>query len=103
MSSTIAAELLRELESEAKATRECLQQVPMEDPDYKPHERSMPLGYLAIRLAGGLDQKLAFVKLVSVLFYERPPRLGVEPHVVDERSIHIKYERPFRVIHLFFW
>lgn len=50
-SSTIAAEYLRELESEARATRECLEQVALDDPKWKPHEKSMELGYLAILVA----------------------------------------------------
>lgn len=45
--SIIAEEFLRELESEAAATRKCLEQVPMDKPGYKPHEKSMELGYLA--------------------------------------------------------
>lgn len=49
--STIGAEYLRELEAEARATRACLEQVPMDEPDYKPHEKSMPLGYLAVLVA----------------------------------------------------
>ncbi|HEX6125416.1 MAG TPA: DinB family protein [Pyrinomonadaceae bacterium] len=49
--SVIAAEYLRELESEARATRECLEQVPMDKADWKPHEKSMPLNYLAAMIA----------------------------------------------------
>jgi len=50
-SSIIGSELLRELESEARASRECLEQVPMDNPDWKPHEKSMPIGYLAMMVA----------------------------------------------------
>ena len=42
---------LSELEAEKRATRECLENVPMEKSDWKPHEKSMPLGYLAILVA----------------------------------------------------
>lgn len=49
--SIIGAEYLQELEAEAKATRKCLEKVPIELFDWKPHEKSMPLGYLAIIVA----------------------------------------------------
>ena len=49
--SALAAEYIRELESEVRSTRECLEVVPMDKPDYKPHEKSMALGYLAILVA----------------------------------------------------
>jgi len=50
-SSVIGAEYARELESEVRATRECLEKVPMDKPDWKPHEKSMPLNYLAMMIA----------------------------------------------------
>ena len=46
-SSSLAAQFIRELESEVRATRECLAEVPMDKADWKPHEKSMQLGYLA--------------------------------------------------------
>ncbi len=49
--SIIAEEFLRELEAEAAATRKCLEQVPMDKPKYKPHQKSMELGYLAFLVA----------------------------------------------------
>lgn len=49
--SALAAEYIRELESEVRATSECLKVVPMDKSDWKPHEKSMPLGYLAILTA----------------------------------------------------
>ncbi len=48
---TLGAEYLRELNAEAKATRECLANVPMDDPGWRPHDKSMELGYLAILTA----------------------------------------------------
>ena len=50
-SSAVAAEYIRELESEVRATRDCLKVVPLDNPDYKPHEKSMALGYLAVLVA----------------------------------------------------
>jgi uncharacterized damage-inducible protein DinB len=50
-SSVLGAEYARELESEVRATRECLEKVPMDKSDWKPHEKSMNLGYLALLVA----------------------------------------------------
>lgn len=44
---TIAELLLAELEREAAGTRHALERVPEGRDDWKPHEKSMPLGYLA--------------------------------------------------------
>lgn len=41
----------RELELEAGSTRKCLERTKMELADYKPHEKSMPMGYLALLVA----------------------------------------------------
>jgi len=46
--SVLGAEYLRELNAEEKATRECLENVPFDKFDWKPHEKSMQLGYLAL-------------------------------------------------------
>jgi uncharacterized damage-inducible protein DinB len=43
--------LLAQLEREAILTRKALQRVPEGCNDFKPHQRSMPLGYLAAMLA----------------------------------------------------
>jgi len=42
---------LAELEAEAPLTRRTLERVPEGRPDWKPHEKSMPLGYLATLVA----------------------------------------------------
>lgn len=49
--SIIGAEFLRELEAEATATRKCLELIPESLFDWKPHEKSMALGYLALLVA----------------------------------------------------
>ena len=49
--SIIGAEFLRELEAEAKASRKCLENIPANLFDWKPHEKSMNLGYLALLVA----------------------------------------------------
>lgn len=42
---------LEQLEVEAKSTRKALERVPEGKNDWKPHEKSMPLGYLAALVA----------------------------------------------------
>jgi uncharacterized damage-inducible protein DinB len=41
----------QELKAEAAATRKCLERIPVSLFDYKPHEKSMALGYLALLVA----------------------------------------------------
>ena len=43
---------LGQLERETPATRKALERVPEGKNDWKPHEKSMPLGYLAVLIAG---------------------------------------------------
>jgi uncharacterized damage-inducible protein DinB len=48
---TLGIEFLNELESEVRATRKCLEAIPETLYDWKPHEKSMNLGYLALLVA----------------------------------------------------
>ncbi|HZU09790.1 MAG TPA: DinB family protein [Pseudacidobacterium sp.] len=48
---TIAEVLLADFDSEIGNTRRTLERVPEDRPDYKPHEKSMPLGRLAMHCA----------------------------------------------------
>jgi uncharacterized damage-inducible protein DinB len=48
---TMTEWFLAELESEAAKTRRVLEQVPPDTREWKPHERSMPLGYLSVLVA----------------------------------------------------
>ncbi len=80
-SSVIAAEYLRELEAEANATRECLRHVPMDKPDWKPHEKSMQLGYLAI-LVGDIPRWVQYMIEQSVIDLQSFPQR--DPKTPDE-------------------
>lgn len=53
MSNTLSfgTEYLQELESEVRATRRCLEAIPENLYDWKPHEKSMNMGYLALLVA----------------------------------------------------
>lgn len=44
-------EYLHELESEVAATRKCLERIPMDLFNWKPHEKSMQMGYLTLLVA----------------------------------------------------
>lgn len=47
----LGAVFLKELEVEAPASRKCLERVPADLFGWKPHEKSMPFGYLALLVA----------------------------------------------------
>ena len=49
--STIGNEFLKELEAEAAASRKCLERIPENLFDWKPHEKSMTMSYLALLVA----------------------------------------------------
>ena len=48
---SLASGLLQELEAEAPASRKCLERIPENLFAWKPHEKSMTLGYLALLVA----------------------------------------------------
>ena len=51
MSNTISQNYLHELNAEYRATKACLENIPTELFDYKPHPKSMNMGYLAVLVA----------------------------------------------------
>jgi uncharacterized damage-inducible protein DinB len=51
MKNTFAMAFLKEMESEAQATKKCLERIPESLFEYKPHPKSMTLGYLALLVA----------------------------------------------------
>lgn len=48
---TFGTEYLKELESEVRATRKCLEAIPESVYEWKPHEKSMNMGYLTLLVA----------------------------------------------------
>lgn len=80
-SSVIAAEYVRELDSEEHSTRECLAQVPMGQPKYKPHEKSMELGYLTI-LTGDIPRWIQYIVEENRVDFETYPQN--DPKTTDE-------------------
>lgn len=51
MSTNLAAALIGELQQEAASTRKVLERIPIDKFDYKPHEKSMTMGRLAVHVA----------------------------------------------------
>ncbi len=47
----LGVEFLKEIEAEAPATRKCLERIPESLYDWKPHEKSMTMGYLTLLVA----------------------------------------------------
>ncbi len=43
--------LLKELDTETAASRKCLERIPDPKSDWKPHDKSIPMGYLALLVA----------------------------------------------------
>lgn len=58
MSNNLAAALIGELQQEAATTRKCLERIPAEKFDYKPHEKSMTM----VRLAAHVAEMLGWAK-----------------------------------------
>src|SRR5688572_3459111 len=51
MTTTIIDQFLSEFEAEIPATRKCIEKIPEKLYDWKPHEKSMTLGYLTLLVA----------------------------------------------------
>lgn len=51
MTHTIIDQFISEFETEIPATRKCIERIPEKLYDWKPHEKSMTLGYLTLLLA----------------------------------------------------
>src|SRR5277367_2450764 len=48
---TIAETLLLDYDAEIQNTRRILERIPEDKPDWKPHDKSMPMGRLAVHVA----------------------------------------------------
>lgn len=48
---SLGQEYLQEFEAEVRATRRCIEKIPLDKFDWKPHEKSMNLGYLTLLVA----------------------------------------------------
>jgi len=65
-------EYLAELEAEARATRKCLERIPETLYDWKPHEKSMSMGYLVL-LVAEIPKWITYIIEVSEIDYSTFP------------------------------
>jgi uncharacterized damage-inducible protein DinB len=76
---------LAQLEREAVLTRKAIERVPEGRNDFKPHERSMPLGYLAGLVAGMLGW-IAFMIERDELILDDPSSEGFRTRPLETRA-----------------
>jgi uncharacterized damage-inducible protein DinB len=85
--------LLAQLEREIAPTRKLLERVPEGDPDWKPHPKSMPIGYLStlVAIMFGWMAKMVDDEHLDLAAGERPAppstaaeRLAIFDHAVSE-------------------
>ena len=62
MNTTIINQFISEFEAEIPATRKCIERIPEKLFDWKPHEKSMTLGYLTLLVAEILKWIAAIIK-----------------------------------------
>jgi len=77
--------LLAQLESEAALTRKAIARVPEGQADFKPHPKSMPLGYLASMVAS----MLGWISLIierDELNLDDPANNGFRPQVAASNA-----------------
>jgi uncharacterized damage-inducible protein DinB len=75
--------LLAQLESEAAITRKTVARVPEGHNDFKPHPKSMPLGYLASMVASMLGWITLMIER-DELNLDDPNSAGFRPQVADK-------------------
>jgi uncharacterized damage-inducible protein DinB len=71
-----------QLEREAPLSRKALERVPEGRPDWKPHEKSMPLGYLS-QLVATMPNWIAMTVLQDELDLDPPGGSGYKPPATD--------------------
>ena len=77
--------LLAQLESEAAITRKAIARVPEGHNDYRPHPKSMPLGYLAAMCASMLGWITLMVER-DELNLDEPDSAGFRPTIAEKNE-----------------
>jgi uncharacterized damage-inducible protein DinB len=76
---------LERLEAETKATRKVIERVPEGRNDWKPHEKSMPLGYLAA-LVASMAGWVSFMIETDGIDFTDPSSEGFKTKAVQSRA-----------------
>ncbi len=88
MNSTIIHQFMAEFEAEIPATRKCIERIQEKLFDYKPHERSMALGYLTLLVAEIPKWIAAMIKVREIDFqtftHSQPKTTGETVDYFDE-------------------
>jgi uncharacterized damage-inducible protein DinB len=74
-----------QLEREAPLSRKALERVPEGRPDWRPHEKSMPLGYLS-QLVATMPNWIAMTVLQDELDLKPPSGSGYKPPSTETRA-----------------
>lgn len=86
---SLSATLLPEFDQEMASTRKTLERIPMEKPDWKPHEKSMAMGPLAIHVATIPDWAAVTIAQDSLDFMPeggqpyQPPKLSTQKELLE--------------------
>jgi uncharacterized damage-inducible protein DinB len=84
---TVSADFLPEFDQEMASTRRTLERIPEDKLDFKPHEKSMPLGRLAGHIAELVGMGVRVMKEDGLDFANRPAgELGRKPTVAESQK-----------------